>query len=218
MGHSAAIARIAPFAVFILFIAAQPLFEGAVDARWLVVGRGLAVALVLAVLWRRYGELRNEERPPPREWLLAIALGLAVFGAWIKLDSGWTSFSAGEGFKPLHRDGSLDWSLVALRWFGLALVVPVMEELFWRSFVMRWIDRRDFLGLDPRRTSRMAFALSSALFALEHAQWLAGLIAGLAYAWIYRRSADLRLPILSHATTNGTLGFWILATGEWRFW
>ena len=34
--------------------------------------------------------------------------------------------------------------LVAVRWIGATLVVPVMEELFWRSFLMRWFQRTQF--------------------------------------------------------------------------
>jgi uncharacterized protein len=142
-----------------------------------------------------------------------------VFLAWIAFDSGWAAFGPrGTGFVPMAGEGAIDPTLVLLRLFGLVLVVPIMEELFWRSFLMRWIDKRDFGALDPRRTSLLAFALSSALFALEHTLWFAGLLAGLAYAWIYRRTGNLRAPILSHAITNGTLGLWILATGSWHLW
>ena len=187
--------------------------------RWLTVARGLVVAALLVLLWRHYSELRNPIPAPPLEWVLAIAVGIAVFGLWISLAEGWTTFKVErEGFVPLRADGGTDWRLAALRLGGLALVVPVMEELFWRSFLMRWIERRDFLAVDPRKIGLLAFVLSSALFAIEHSQWLAGLIAGAAYAWLYRRSGNLWIPVLSHAVTNGTLGFWILATGSWRFW
>jgi CAAX prenyl protease-like protein len=213
------IARIVPFAVFIAFVAAQPLLEDRFDARWLVAMRGVAVAALLAVFWRHYSELRERLSVPLREWALAVVLGVLVFLAWITFDSGWAAFGQrGTGFVPLARNGAIDPTLVLLRLFGLVLVVPIMEELFWRSFLMRWIDKRDFGALDPRRTSVLAFALSSALFALEHSLWFAGLLAGLAYAWIYRRTGNLRAPILSHAITNGTLGLWILATGSWHLW
>ena len=106
----------------------------------------------------------------------------------------------------------------ALRLLGLAAIVPVMEELFWRSFLMRRIDAVDFLAADPRRAGWLAIALSSALFASEHSLWFAGLLAGIAYACVYRRSANLWTVILSHAITNGALGAWILATGSWRYW
>jgi len=119
---------------------------------------------------------------------------------------------------PIRADGSLDPLLVALRLFGFVIVVPVMEELFWRSFLMRRIDRADFLALDPRATSALALVLTSAVFALEHREWLAGLVAGLAYGTLYRRTGNLNASIASHASTNLTIAGWVLATGEWRYW
>ena len=214
----AALARIAPFALFLAFIALHPLADGYVDARWIAVARGLAVAAVLALLWRHYVELRDAPPVPAREWLIALGLGVAVFAAWITFDSGWAAFDSGSGFVPLRADGSLDLGLVALRLFGLVLVVPVMEELFWRSLVLRWIGKRDFLAADPRHAGLAAFLLSSALFALEHSLWFAGLLAGLAYNWVYMRTGNLRVPIASHALTNGLLGAWILATQNWHLW
>ena len=119
---------------------------------------------------------------------------------------------------PLRSAGDIDVTLVLLRFFVLVAVVPVMEELFWRSFLMRWIDARDFLAADPRRASWRAFALSCALFASEHSLWFAGFVAGAAYAGLYRRSGNLWIPIVSHAVTNGALGIWILSTGNWGHW
>ena len=214
-----ALPRVLPFAAFITLLAASPLLEGLVDARVLVVGRGLVVAALLAWFWRHYQELRSPARIPLSESALAIAVGVGVALAWIALDARWMVLGeAPTGFVPLRADGSLDPLLVTLRLLGFALVVPVMEELFWRSFLMRWIDRRDFLAADPRAASAMALFLSSFAFALEHREWLAGLLAGLAYGMIYRRSGNLRACIASHATTNLTIAGWILATHQWRLW
>ena len=232
----AAFARIAPFAAFILFIALAPLVRGLVDDRWWVVARGLVAGALLLAFWRHYVELKKGSGAffPPRpgvadsapknapdpffEYVLAVVVGLVVFVAWITFDFGWLKVGGGGAFVPLRADGSVDPVLVALRLVGLAAVVPILEELFWRSFLMRWITQRDFLALEPRHASLAAFALSSALFASEHAQWFAGLIAGFAYGWLYRRSGNLWIPIVSHASTNGTLGIWILATGQWSYW
>lgn len=153
-----------------------------------------------------------------REAGAAIATGLAVFAAWITFDWSWAAFESGPGLAPLDARGHVDAGLVAAKLAGLVLVVPVMEELFWRSLVMRWIDRRDFLALDPRAASLAAVALSSALFALEHTLWLAGLAAGAAYALLYRASGNLWSAVAAHATTNAALAAYILATGRWDLW
>ena len=211
-----ALPRAVPFAAFIALLAASPLLEGLVDARWLVVGRGLVAAALLAAFWRFYSELRSNQPVP---YLAPVLVGIALGFLWTWLDFGWTHLGGpAPGFVPLRADGSLDPLLVALRLFGFVLVVPVMEELFWRSFLMRRIDRADFLALDPRATSTLAMLLTSAVFALEHREWLAGLLAGLAYGTVYRRWGNLRLCIASHASTNLTIAGWVLATGEWRHW
>jgi CAAX prenyl protease-like protein len=223
--RSAAFPRVAPFAVFIAFLAAQSLLAslGAIgdsvqDA--ITLARGLAVAVVLACFWGSYSELRVSPSPLGKgHWLLAILLGLGVFAIWITFDSGWALLEEpGRGFVPLRADGSLDIPSAALRLFALVGVVPVMEELFWRSFLMRWIDARDFASADPRQASLLAFVLCCALFSLEHSLWFAGFVAGAAYGWLYIRSGNLWVPITSHAITNGALGTWILFTGDWRFW
>ena len=58
----------------------------------------------------------------------------------------------------------------------------------------------------------------SVLFATEHRLWFAGLLAGLAYGWLYKRSGNLWVPIVAHALTNALLAAYVLATGSWSFW
>jgi CAAX prenyl protease-like protein len=108
--------------------------------------------------------------------------------------------------------------MAALRLAGLALVVPVMEELFWRSFILRWIENHDFLSVSPRSVGARAFLIVTVLFALEHDHWFAGAVAGMAYNWLYMRSGNLWVAIASHAVTNACLGVWVLYTEQWQFW
>ncbi len=70
----------------------------------------------------------------------------------------------------------------------------------------------------PRDVGARAFVITAALFALEHSQWFAGLLAGLAYGWLYMRTGKLWPAVIAHAITNGLLGAWILQTGDWRYW
>ena len=190
------------------------------EARWLSILRPVAVAGVLVLLWRHYDELHGRIRLTPRHAVLAIGLGVAIFATWIAFERGWATVGNERGgFDPRGASGQVDWVLATLRLAGFGLVVPVMEELFWRSFLLRWIaSPKDFLALDPRRAGFVAFALTSALFASEHSLWFAGLVAGAAYAFVYMRVRNLWAAVLSHAVTNTTLGVWILATGDWHLW
>jgi len=180
---------------------------------WLTIARAFVAAALIACFWRDYVELAAAPRARTSDWLLAAGAGILVFIAWIAFDTGWAVVGGGaRGFVPATPIEA------ALRLVGFAAIVPVMEELFWRSFLMRWIEARDFLAFDPRKTGLRAFALSSALFASEHSLWFAGLLAGIAYGWVYKRSGNLWTAIFSHAVTNGALGIWILATGSWKSW
>jgi CAAX prenyl protease-like protein len=215
------IVRVLPFALYIALLAIEgvlPDLAPGFDVRWLYPAKAGLVALALAVLWRHYSELRT--------WglsglnlLLSVVVGVGVLVLWVNLDAGWMLMGdMGEGFNPANEAGEIDWLLVAFRIAGAALVVPLMEELFWRSFLQRWVQQPDFLALDPARVGLKALLIASALFAVEHVQWLAGLIAGLAYGWLYIRTRSLWSPILAHAVTNGGLGGYVVATGDWRFW
>jgi len=213
--------RTIPFAIFIAYIALASLipdFDRLWDPRWLNVFRDAVIVCALAYLWPNYGELRTPGRTRPRHWLLAFVSGLAVFVIWIHFDHGWAVIGRTKGFDPTGADGAIDLPLAASRLIGGALVVPVMEELFWRSFLLRWLDSRDFIAADPRRASPRAFGLSAVLFASEHSLWFAGLMAGLIYNWVYFRTGNLWVTIASHAVTNGALGVWILATRGWALW
>lgn len=213
----AAFPRAVPFALFIGFLVLRGEVSG-FDTRWLYPVQVSVVALALVVFWPRYDELRCA--PPARlgSWLLAVGVGTAVFVAWINLYRGWAVVGdPGPGFDP-RDDGQINVFLLASRLSGAALVVPVMEELFWRSLVMRWIDRQAFLAVDPRAVSARAVLVNSAVFAVEHHQWFAGFLAGVGYAWVYRASGNLWMPVLAHAVTNGLLGAWVTLTRSWHFW
>jgi hypothetical protein len=217
------LARALPFFLFIAFLIAgswiAPWTEQfGITAAWLAIARGIIVALALAWFWKAYVELHDAPSASLLQWLAALGVGLVVFLAWITLGQAGAEGEHSGRFTPLLTDGSLDWPMAMLRLAGLALVVPIMEELFWRSLVLRWIDRHDFLALPPRQVGLGAFAIATALFAVEHDQWLAGAIAGAAYGGLYMWSGNLWIPVLSHVVTNGALGVWILYTRNWHFW
>lgn len=217
-----AVARALPFVLYIGFLAATPSFREALptgwDGRWLYAVQIGVVMLVMVWFARAYQELRPLAlgwRDAPE----ATSIGVAVFVLWINLDFSWAmQGDPGAGFDPRDASGDIDWVLVAIRIFGATAVVPIMEELFWRSFLMRWLDKRDFLRFPATAASLRALLLTSIVFGIEHHLWLAGILAGLAYGGLYMRSGNLWSPILAHAVTNLLLGLWVVATGAWSFW
>jgi uncharacterized protein len=220
MFNRAAWMRILPFAAYLVFIVAGDVLERLgvrPDAqRWLYPAKIAVVALLLALFWRRYQEL-SRFRLAPLPASIALATGVAVLVLWISLDAGWMLVGSPAGFDP-RVGGRIDWLLVAIRIAGAALVVPVMEELFWRSFLMRWVDDPDFESVEPSQLSTKSFVITVLLFGFEHNLWLAGIVAGAAYSLLYMRHRNLWSPILAHAVTNGLLGVWVVRTGNWSYW
>jgi CAAX prenyl protease-like protein len=220
MFSHAAWLRILPFAAYLFFIVAGDVLErmgvAASSLLWLYPAKIAVVALLLALFWRHYTELRPF-RLSPTQALIAVATGVLVLVLWVSLDAGWMIFGSPSGFDP-RSEGRIDWLLVAIRIAGAALVVPLMEELFWRSFLMRWIVAPNFDSVEPSQLGLKSFIITVLLFGFEHNLWLAGIVAGAAYSLLYMRHRSLWSPILAHAVTNGLLGLWVVRTGNWSYW
>lgn len=214
-------ARIYPFAGFILLLAAEPWLAAALT--WLGLGaestyllRSVCALWLLLYFRRDYLELRVT--PTFNQAMAALLAGWLVFLLWIAPYPAWLG---GHGASPvvampMQTHADIFWLIC--RWSGSALVVPVIEELFWRSYVMRRLDNADFMSVAPAAVTAYAIALSSVLFAVEHQLWLAGLLAGLVYAWLYRQFQVLWVSILAHVTTNAVLGLWVVYGGHWQYW
>lgn len=216
----AAWARVLPFGVYLLFLLVAEVLGylgvSAPDLRWLYPVKIAAVVLALALCWRHYHELHSLTLSPL--WAgIAVLVGVVVFALWISLSTGWMLIGSPAGFDP-RTNGQMDWALIAMRIAGAALVVPVMEELFWRSFLIRWLDNTDFESVNPLRIRLQSVAIGALLFGFEHNLWLAGIVAGVAYTVLYMRQGSLWSAIVAHAVTNGVLGVWIVHTGQWSFW
>lgn len=215
--------RLLPFVVFMALLALRGLAPSdaswGFDTRWLYGLNLLLVGGLLLAWWREYGELGRQNWPTAAELGLSVLVGLLVFALWIRLDAPWMQIGkAAAAFVPVDAQGSLLWPLIAVRWLGAALLVPVMEELIWRSFLMRWLQHPVFEGIDPRRVGPKAVLLSTFVFMLAHPLWLGAIVAGLAYALLYRRTGKLWTAVIAHAVTNGALGVWVVQTRQWQFW
>ncbi len=71
---------------------------------------------------------------------------------------------------------------------------------------------------DRLRFSWIALVVSSVLFGLMHADWVAGILAGLAYGLVRYHRGSLTDAIVAHAMTNLFLTVYVIATGHWSVW
>jgi len=154
-----------------------------------------------------------------QSWLLAIAVGLVVIVIWIGIDSFYPKFGKAVPFDPTTIASLAQRNVfIVFRIVGAVLVVPVMEELFWRAFLIRWLVKEDFKSVAIGAFTLQSFAITVALFGAEHYQWLAGLICGALYNWLYYKRKDVFACVVAHAVSNAALAAWVLARGDWKFW
>lgn len=226
--EGAAFPRVIPFALFMAFIGLDEVLR-------FLIGKGLAgisssaiyflypvkavsVATVLLLL-PRYHEIHLRDLAKFGHTAVSILIGLTVFVLWIGMDWRFGTFGSPQGFNPtLLTDHFTRTALIAARLAGAVIVVPVMEELFWRSFLIRYIIDQDFAKIPIGRFTWPSFVITTVLFGLEHNFFLAGMMAGLAYNLLLYYSKSISLCILAHAVTNLALGIYVLATGKWFFW
>ena len=220
MQKNQTLSRVAPFLVYILFLILADLFSGqlGIQTKWFYVVKITAVITTLAYFAKNLTELYK--LPPMRDFLYASVSGLIVFLVWIFPYPSWlvagVDAVATNPIAGLNNLEAIIW--LSTRILGAALLVPIIEELFWRSYVMRRYDKDNFLSVDPATISSFAYVGSACLFAIEHKLWLAGLFAGLVYGELYKTYKNLWVPIFAHSVTNAVLGVYVISTGQWQYW
>ena len=95
----------------------------------------------------------------------------------------------------------------------------MLEELFWRGWLPRWLQDTDVDRVPLGRYTPFAFWATAVLFGAEHGPfWEVGLVAGVIYNWWMRRTRSLGDLVVAHAVTNFVLSLYVIGTGEWMFW
>jgi CAAX prenyl protease-like protein len=155
----------------------------------------------------------------------SVLVGVLVCVIWVGLDPYYPKmgllFKAGPPWNPFKEFGegsTMAWFFAAVRIFGSALIVPPIEEAFYRSFLYRYFIRTDFTSLPFNHKHMLSLFVTSGLFGLVHFQWLAGILCGLAFQWLVIRKNRLGDAMTAHAITNFLLGIWVVWKGAWHFW
>lgn len=184
--------------------------------------RFVLIAAALAVFSRRVIPWH------PSFWIASILLGAAVFVIWIGPDALWPGY---RDFWLFHNSitgsaaSTLDTSLksntlfIVIRVIESAVLIPILEELFWRGWLMRWLIRPEFESVPIGKYTPGSFWIVALLFASEHgAYWEVGLIAGVVYNARAVRSKNLADCILAHGVTNALLAAYVLVFDKWQYW
>jgi CAAX prenyl protease-like protein len=180
------------------------------------------IILVVGFLYsfrKSYSELNWRDLRALPAVCATVAVGVVVFICWIGLDN-WVfkGAGAGEGFNPFLLPSGMQLPAVIVRIIGAVLVVPVMEELFWRSFLLRYIIDPDFEKVPLGQFSWPSFLITVVLFGVEHHLILAGMVAGIFYNLLLYRTRSIAHCILAHSITNLILAGYVLYQGRWDLW
>jgi CAAX prenyl protease-like protein len=222
--QSPALVRVVSFALFLALTFLQDRF-GDTARFWIYFAKTLAGAGMLLAVRSYISELR---------WKFswgAIVVGVGVFVIWVGLDELLIRIGFARSYPKLNASGT-PWNpnvtfvsasalatfFVIVRILGSSLVVPPIEEIFYRSFVYRYIVNTDFQNVPFRKFHLLSFLFTSVVFGLEHREWLAGILCGFAYQALVICKDRLGDAITAHAITNFLLGLWVVWRGAWEFW
>jgi CAAX prenyl protease-like protein len=158
----------------------------------------------------------------------SLLVGILVFGLWIGPDLLFPGYRQhwlfdnpimGSARSSLSASAQANAGTLGLRAIRAMVIVPIVEELFWRAWLMRWLISADFRQVPLGTYTAASFWPVAVLFAVEHGSyWDVGLITGLIYNGWMIRSKSLGDLILTHAVTNACLSAYVLAAGKWEYW
>ncbi len=220
--------RVSPFVVFVLLTVAQTWF-GDLARYWVYALKTIIGVLLLLWVWPHVAEMR---------WRItwqSLGVGVLMAVIWIATGEGITTqaglwdaagldddaaaaVAAWDPFASYGAGAALAWFFVIVRILGSTLVVPPLEEAFYRSFVYRYLTNPRITTVSLGVWHWRPFIWTALLFGIAHNEWLAGIICGASYQALTVRSGDLGEAMSAHGTTNLLLGGWILATDAWHFW
>jgi len=178
-------------------------------------------AVLLWALWPYYSRISWRRLP--------VGAAVGVVGTFLWIGSEWLCQRIGlapgpDPSKLYNPDQMLasGWPLVTylcLRVVGPSLVVPVMEELFFRDFVQRTLVRINFQEVPIGTFTWTSLLGMSVLFGINHGFefFIPGVLYGLLMGVLLIRTKSLGACIVAHGVTNWTLYLYVIYTGNWQF-
>lgn len=207
--------RVVPFVVFVVLTFFQGTF-GESSRYWIYLLKTLAGVWLI---WE-FGPSITEMK-----WRFsweAVGVGFAVFGVWIGLDNLYPKMTANAAaWNPQAQFGEnaeLAWFFVFVRIAGSALVVPPLEEVFYRSFLYRYIAKPDFETVGLGTFMLKPFLITAVIFGVAHFEWLSAILCAIALQGLVIRRKRLGDAMTAHAIANLLLGLWVVWKGAWHFW
>ncbi|HEY7211814.1 MAG TPA: CAAX prenyl protease-related protein [Bryobacteraceae bacterium] len=211
---------IAPFFAFLLLLAAGQVIP--LENAWGGPLRVLALGVICTVCWPREISFR------PKFPVTSVIIGALVFVLWIAPDllvPGYRQSVLFSNSLTGHLHASFESSalhnpwILAWRSARAVVIVPIVEELFWRAWLMRWLIDKHFWRVPLGTYAPFAFWITAILFASEHGPyWDVGLVTGVIFNFWMIRSKSIADCVLMHAVTNAMLSAYVIQTAQWQYW
>ena len=180
--------------------------------------RSAVVLLVggICLVLNHQSAIRNPQ-PAFRNSLAAgILAGAIVCALWIGLPT-WPFPEPAAPDPPPYAPTVCGWPLTIAKLVGSAFIIAPVEEVFFRSFLYRWLIKRDFRSVPLSTFDLSAFLWTILLFTLEHDRPVAAAITGAIYGLLAIK-IGLGSAIAAHVTTNLLLGLHVIYHNAWQFW
>ena len=111
------------------------------------------------------------------------------------------------------------YTFLGIRFVGLALVVPTIEEFFLRGFIMRWAVRDDWWDVPFGQVTPLAAVVGTAVPMLMHpGELLAAFVWFSLVTWLMIRTKNIWDCVAAHAVTNLLLGIYVVTQHQWQLW
>ncbi len=212
-------AYVLPMAVFLAFTFAAGQWHSFFPLSYIL--KTFAAGMLLVAFRKHYTKISWDYA------ILGLIIGVLGVVQWVGMEKlllhFWPNYPrpSSDIFNPFAdiESRTLLWIFIPFRLLGPVIVVPFMEELFWRDFLWRTVAApNDFKIFPIGGWDGRAFIIVTLAFATVHIQWLTAIVWGVMIALLLIRTRSLGACIIAHGVTNLLLGVYVLATHDWAFW
>lgn len=237
---NATAAHVVPLAVFLLLLMVPSAVEIAHPSQpwwrqgpehWIYPLQTVICLALVIFWWRHYVWWPADWRRLALGALIGVAgIALWIFPGWLHDQTGWHVRWLGvvsrdePGFYPhLFVEGTPAWwTTVTLRFLRLVVAVPLVEEIFWRGFLWRYLADEDqpWWRLSIGIPSVRALLGTSVLMMLAHhpLDWAACFVWALLVGLVAITTRSLAACVVCHAVSNLILGLYVMRFEKWGLW
>jgi len=198
---------ILPFSVYVLATYLTDIFKLNFYLSYSI--RGILTFLLFVYFWKKYKVKFKLD-------FLSIIIGVVIFIVWLALEG--VFVKADIQYDPTLIP-NLFVPLILLKVFSMVLVAPFIEELFTRSFLIRFfIEPRKWEKVKLGSYTFFSFILTALFFGFMHQRWLQGIIVGIILNLLLYKTKRIDTCIQAHIVGNLLLAVFAIITQNWVLW